>query len=438
MDELNSTNLSVATAPPRGIISVSPRRPMRMEVLIPMPAYLQRKREPVKKSKHSALPSRKRAVESRNEAARPPTRKRKAQNSAGSDLEDAIPLRRRRFKKKSSSPDENCSGDEVEPEHILKDRFRDRGKLSQRDLALRKLRRKRQGLSPAKSESEPGSSDGSVDEERDSLFDGSSSDSDPSDFIVDDGGAPLPLPKEFSMETHQDLSHQFKKIFQLFVHVAVRAPVERKEFMEKMLNTEDYFSVPLNAARRRISSLRGTLVASSRWRPDLIALLEKYPDLDMQDLSSSTPACDVCGIKSRRACKFGRLSGFPYESAGFQDKKNKKMGNREFNLGRFCAERISIYHQIAHWENELFKTIKEEIDQLHERSEAKGVINDRDKFVPIKHLGGKKPPDDLTDADAIYDWLVERNIVDMEWAKIKAMQDRARNLEIAAKKGQTD
>jgi len=51
-------------------------------------------------------------------------------------------------------------------------------------------------------------------------------------FIVDDDNV-FQLPAEFSMETHQDLSHQFKKIFQFFVHIAVRPPKRRSSFMKK-------------------------------------------------------------------------------------------------------------------------------------------------------------------------------------------------------------
>ena len=65
-----------------------------------------------------------------------------------------------------------------------------------------------------------------------------------SDFIVEDGplGAPI-LPAAFSMETHQDLSHQFKKIFQFFVHIAVQPPENRKAFMQKNMEGRLCFCV---------------------------------------------------------------------------------------------------------------------------------------------------------------------------------------------------
>lgn len=74
--------------------------------------------------------------------------------------------------------------------------------------------------------------------EYDSLFDGTSDSDRSSDFIVEDNDVVSALlPTEFSMETHQDLDYQFKKIFQLFVHIAVRPAKERHEFMKEQLRS---------------------------------------------------------------------------------------------------------------------------------------------------------------------------------------------------------
>ena len=70
--------------------------------------------------------------------------------------------------------------------------------------------------------------------EKNSLAAEETGSSESSDFIVEDDNV-FQLPAEFSMETHQDLSHQFKKIFQFFVHIAVRPPKRRSSFMKKKL-----------------------------------------------------------------------------------------------------------------------------------------------------------------------------------------------------------
>ncbi|KAJ6547605.1 hypothetical protein B0H19DRAFT_1166546 [Mycena capillaripes] len=482
-----SRSLTRSTGPQVGL-----PRPMRMEVLICTPPNSFRKRipEPADGSKNTkdsdSLPKklkRKRVIESGSAAANaetaPSSKKRKRKSR---DLKDEAPPRRRRRLKRTSS-DEAYSGDEVEPEHIIESRLRSRETVSKRDrdFSLAKLKRKRQGL-PLQPEPEPELSDNSDDSEseRDSLFDGSESDRS-SDFIVeDDGNDEARLPKEFSMDAHEGLSHQFKKIFQFMVHLAVRPQIEREEFMREMLKNEEYFSIPFNVARRRISILGTSLVASERWTPALIALLKKYPVLDVRDLPSKSLApCDACRIKGRRGCRVGELSGIPYNPLGFavtikklwfnqpiysalQDTTNsdedadsdadessdqssdgdgssatknscpKEGPRKELNLGRFCSERVKVFHQISHWEYDLFKCILQEVYQLHEAKQSSGIVNDRDVFVPVKYGDGKRPQD-LHDADAINDWLVSRSLVDMQWAKIKLLLEKARNLE-----GKTD
>ena len=47
-----------------------------------------------------------------------------------------------------------------------------------------------------------------------------------------------------------------------------------------------------------------------------------------------------------------------------------------------------------------------------------------------------EPPDDLSDADALCDWLDQRRIIDTEWQKLKAMMESAHHLEIHSKNGE--
>lgn len=67
-----------------------------------------------------------------------------------------------------------------------------------------------------------------------------------SQFIVEDDDE-VELPAQFSMQTYGDLSYQFKKIFQLFVHVAVQSPGDRQGFMERQMqgHSSSYLCVPL-------------------------------------------------------------------------------------------------------------------------------------------------------------------------------------------------
>ncbi|KAF7338261.1 hypothetical protein MVEN_02051400 [Mycena venus] len=442
-------------------------RPMRMEVVINTPPGFKRKQPPelVKGSQDTKAPSdalpkkfkRKRVVKAVTSDDEAPPRKKRARTSLESKSKDEAPVRRKRRlmkSRQSHSSDESCSGDEVDSEHIVPSRLRTRGKLTPKDKIIENMRRKKQGLPPlAESETSDDSDNGSA-SSWDSLFDVESDDDSvhSSNFIVeDDGSAAALLPAEFSMVAHEGLSEQFKKIFQFMVHLAVRPPVEREGFMKKMLKEEEYFSIPFNAARRRISSIRDTL-ASQRWKPAFTDLLTKYPELKIEDVPSALAAlvCDVCQYKGqgRRGCKSGKLSGIPYNRTGFRDiddefwgddstKKGRKKDSKdpkEYNVGRFCAERTQVFHKISHWEYELFKSISHEVDQLHEKKSSSGVFNDRDIYVPIKKLDVK----DVNNADEIFEWLEKRHKVEMEWKKLKALFDQAENVENATKRGKTD
>ena len=72
------------------------------------------------------------------------------------------------------------------------------------------------------------------------------------DWIVEDEGPEgVPeLPVAFNMSSHQDLSHHFKIICQLFVHLAVRSPSQRVSFMRdiktgKHMNCLQGWTVPM-------------------------------------------------------------------------------------------------------------------------------------------------------------------------------------------------
>jgi hypothetical protein len=53
--------------------------------------------------------------------------------------------------------------------------------------------------------------------------------------VEDDGVAIPELPVAFSRRTHQDSSHDFKVVCQLFVHLAMMPMGERRSFMEQIL-----------------------------------------------------------------------------------------------------------------------------------------------------------------------------------------------------------
>lgn len=387
---------------------------------------------------------------------------RKRGHSSHSDISEESPQRQRLYKRRKSIARSSSSEDliaEVDDNRIIDQRLRTR-KLTKFQQNLERLKRRKKGRpSELSSRSEDESSPEEVlkhiepTSDYDSLFDENSDSNRSSDFIVEDDDAlPPSLPIQYSLETHEDLNHQFKKIFQFFVHIAVRPAKERHEFMEELYRKEDYFSIPLQVARRKLSGLRDSLVASSVWKPDFKGPIERYPEFDLIPLDFSVPWCDACRLGGRIATIVGRLGGLPYNPWGFEildgylntdgnsdddESRNSHVAPStptkatEFNLGRFCARRTRVYHEFTHWEFHLFKCIRDEVDDLHASQQSDG-------FFRIAYAGSKMPPEDLDDADGICEWLNKRKVIDMQWEKIKAMMNSARNLELASKKGEED
>ncbi|KAF5377022.1 hypothetical protein D9757_007754 [Collybiopsis confluens] len=437
-----------------GAIKLEPQKPDDDDDT-PSPTKRKRKRRNVEpKGKEKAEPREKK----KPKVSVKPNQKAKRLESESERERSPQPRRRKLVKGSRPAPRSDTESDEVEPERIIENRFRSRDKKTEFQKKLGKAQTKKQGK-PMSSEDEDKEEEEEEDDddtaqpfkgaapasERDSLFDGSDESDGSESFIVEDGGAGVAtLPTQFSMDTHQDLSYHFKTIFQFFVHTAVHPPAERHIFMEQQMKNEEYFSVPLIAARRKITGLRDSLVASSVWRPDYKGSLEKYPEFDLTQLDFGVPGCDACHLGGRTSTLVGRLLGQPYDRLGYEDldddqdsgdedeeSVNQNSSRPEYHLGRFCARRTRVYHDLTHWEHMLFKTIRDEVDDLHISEQEKGA----GRFVRVAWVGGLKPPKDLHDADGICDWLDQRKIIEQEWEKLKGLMERARTLELDGKKG---
>ncbi|KAG1756738.1 uncharacterized protein EDB91DRAFT_1094178 [Suillus paluster] len=388
-------------------------------------------------------------------------KKRKRKAIADSD-EESQPRRPKLVKgARPPSPEESVI-DEVDENHIIESRFRARDKKSTFQKHLEKLKslkgKKRSGINLESSESDAESPEGSVVRpfkdarpDRDEDTESSSVEHDQTDeddnFIVEDdeqGLSPTRLPIAFSMNTHQDLTHQFKIVCQLFVHMAVRSTTERRPFMQKMLEAEEYFSVPLQVMRRKLSGMKDSLVTSSVWKPQFKRPLERHPEFQLVRMTFSVPQCDACNLGGRVSTLLGRVSGKPYDKYDFEsesededessrssetdddDDDDDESCVRQFHLGRFCAARTQVFHEFSHWEYHLYHSLLREIDE---------VLDDNREFFRVAFAGGVKPPKNMRDADKVMDWLDQRGLVEFEWQKIRELMDKARNLEMRAKRG---
>ncbi|KAG0707720.1 hypothetical protein DFH29DRAFT_895079 [Suillus ampliporus] len=382
---------------------------------------------------------------------------KRGKRKAIADSDDESQPRRRKLVKgaRPPSPEESVI-DEVDENHIIESRFRARDKKTTFQKKLEKLKslkgKKRLGINLESSESDTEQSEDSVVRpfkgarpDRNEESESSSVEHDQTDeddnFIVEDdeqGVSPTQLPIAFSMNTHQDLTHQFKIVCQLFVHMAVRSTADRRPFMKKMLEAEEYFSVPLQVMRRKLSGMKDSLVTSSVWKPQFKRPLERYPEFQLLRMEFTVPECDACNLGGRVSTLLGRVSGKPYDKYDFEPESedessvssesddDDESSVKQFHLGRFCAARTQVFHKFSHWEHHLYHSLLREIDE---------VLDNNRGYVRIAFAGGAHPPKDMRDADKVMDWLDQRGLVELEWQKVREMMDKATNLEMRAKRG---
>ena len=56
----------------------------------------------------------------------------------------------------------------------------------------------------------------------------------------------------------------------------------------------------------------------------------------------------------------------------------------------------------------------------------------------VSYAGTVRPPDDVSDADQIMEWLDDRGVLNTEWIKVKQIMEDATNLEADMKRGVSD
>ncbi|KAG9089521.1 hypothetical protein FRC07_012321, partial [Ceratobasidium sp. 392] len=198
-------------------------------------------------------------------------------------------------------------------------------------------------------------------------------------WIEDDGGednVPI-LPEAFSMFGHQSLSHQFKVVMQMLVHLACTKAKERIAFRRDEKN-DQYFGLSLRALRRKLDGMRDSLVVSS-------------------------PI-----VKN--------------ESDSEEDDEDQEEEATSFELGRFCKARVRCYHDFVHWEWQLFEAINSEMDVL--------------RTARLRNDPAQPDRPAVNDPDGIMAWLDRRGIVEQEWHRLEQLMEAARGLEF--RKGDED
>jgi len=142
---------------------------------------------------------------------------------------------------------------------------------------------------------------------------------------------------------------------------------------------QTYFLIAMRKLRAALSGLRDSLVKSQVWRPEIAHALEIYPILEMTTLAIRLDGCEACHLVDRVSSHKATLSGIAYDKLGFEPTAAADPGEdetsdgeasdgengvesdadssgsddedrKEFNIGRFCARRAVVFHELTHWE----------------------------------------------------------------------------------------
>ncbi|KAL7418762.1 hypothetical protein Q5752_006445 [Cryptotrichosporon argae] len=226
---------------------------------------------------------------------------------------------------------------------------------------------------------------------------------DEDDFIAtdDDDIADVVLPPEFSFA--QTPEYMFKVVFQYMLLLVIKGP----DILPLQGTDSEYFMRPLHELRSRMTGLRDLRVRSQIWKDDFVKALKTFPDYVASHLDEYEQYCNACNRNNQRCYHHVRLEGDPYdpethekrelavesetetESEDSDDsaplKKRKKQLRQEFNMGRHCFARAQAYHNITHWEDELFYRV-------------------RNYYRDLLRAKGKLDPESDSELDSADDW----------------------------------
>ncbi|WVR03541.1 hypothetical protein IAU60_000533 [Kwoniella sp. DSM 27419] len=351
-----------------------------------------------------------------------------------------------------------------EPERFKSDTRLRQKKETTFQRKIRKLKAKREGKVVSSSGS--GSDTATSDSAEDSQFSGPDEES----FIVPDDGTAMTveLPTMFSMDSAQTPEFKFKVVFHYLVVLVMRG----KKALPLSAKDSKYFRPQLHYWRDRMRGFRDFRVRSQIWRSNLVKAMEKYPIFDVEELAFTETGCDACHIRGRISRYRVTLDGLPYDKqthepldSGSESESSTDSGDdeavsrrlpRSLIMGRFCKARAEVFHQLTHWEDELYHRIQgyyrdllrakyKRIESDSERSTSSGVTDSdpeetqkrkrkraerRERTAArVAKLRKKALPKDHKDVDKVLEWMDQMGWQTKDFRWIQQLEDRSDQLE---------
>lgn len=285
------------------------------------------------------------------------------------------------------------------------------------------------------------------------------------DFLVsDDGEMPEELPEEFSHK-RESTEYKFKVVFQYLLLLAIKGP----DVLPLSKSDADYFGRQLRDVRNLMKGFRDSL-SSTLWKPEFRKALETYPVWQEANLTEREEYCDGCNRRNQRCYRTAWLRGQPYdreshevlegsdnEDADSEEEADPRvLGNlgklrspqMELTLGSKCLQRAHDFHELHHWEHQMFSFIKSQYNDLvraagqevresslasdsdmsggehRELARRRGISAGR-----VQTLSRGPLPNDVEDVDEVTEWMDSHNHMrkSLEW--LDRVEGRARRLE---------
>lgn len=290
------------------------------------------------------------------------------------------------------------------------------------------------------------------------------------DFLVsDDGEMAEELPEEFSHK-RESTEYKFKVVFQYLLLLAIKGP----DILPLNKSNADYFGRQLRDVRNLMKGFRDS-VASTLWRPEFRKALDTYPVWKQADLTEREEYCDGCNRRNQHCFRVAWLRGRPYDreshevldddsssedddSDNSDDEKRdpRVLGNMgklidmstELTSGNKCIQRAHDFHELQHWEHQMFCHIKSQYNdlvrakgrQVRESSlDSDSEMSDdarrelarrrRKSAGRVKRLQHGYLPNDVNDVDEVTEWMDTEGVMlkSLEW--LGRVENRARRLE---------
>nr|XP_045002531.1 coiled-coil domain-containing protein 82 [Jaculus jaculus]XP_045002532.1 coiled-coil domain-containing protein 82 [Jaculus jaculus] len=312
-----------------------------------------------------------------DEHIKPGTRKRLSSVMYDSDESDGsdILLRKVGVKRPRRVVEDECSSGETEqetPEKALAARKREyHQKLKELSKRSRQRRSSGRDIENSEKESCPSTGDESEEEEaEDYKYDEYGDDYILDDFVVQDEYdeetknqrgenltmSQLKLVKQNSLYSFSDHYTHFERVVKALLINALDESflgtlydgTRQKSYAQDMLTSLYYLD------NHFIQPRLENLAARSRWKEQYKERVENYFTLSIHLKNPENCCCQACGL--HRHCKFlVHLSGELYNSKTMETDDFMSHDKQVFNVGRICADRTRIYHDLKHFKFKLYQ-----------------------------------------------------------------------------------